>query len=115
MEKYWVTKRAAPAAVEALEVLGGNGYVEESVLPQLYRDIGLMAVWEGSGNVAALDVLRAIAKDTDGLPAFIAECDKASGTDRRFDEHMAKLRETTPSEWNARRVVEDGVEGELLM
>jgi putative acyl-CoA dehydrogenase len=107
VEKYWVTKRAAPAAVEALECLGGNGYVEESIMPRLYRDIGLMAVWEGSGNVAALDVLRAIAKEPEGLPAFLAECELAAGSDRRFDAHMARLRDLEPSQWNARRIVED--------
>ena len=107
VEKYWLTKRAAAAAVEALECLGGNGYVEESLMPQLYRDIGLMAVWEGSGNVAALDVLRAMAKEPDCLPAFLAECQEAAGADPRFDAHMAGLRETEPSQWNARRVVED--------
>jgi putative acyl-CoA dehydrogenase len=107
LEKYWITKRAAPAAVEALECLGGNGYVEESMMPQLYRDIGLMSVWEGAGNVAALDVLRAIAKEPEGLPAFMAECGLAAGADARFDEHMRGLSEITPSEWDARRVVED--------
>jgi putative acyl-CoA dehydrogenase len=110
VEKYWVTKRAAPAAVEALECLGGNGYVEESMMPQLYRDIGLMSVWEGAGNVAALDVLRAVAKEPEGLPAFLAECRLAAGADARFDEHMrgleARLAGDDP-EWHARRIVED--------
>ena len=107
VEKYWVTKRATPAAVEALECLGGNGYVEESMMPQLYRDIGLNSVWEGAGNVAALDVLRVIAKDPDALPAFLAECNLAAGADARFDEHMRKLQEKVPSAWHARRFVED--------
>ena len=88
VEKYWVTKRAAPAAVEALECLGGNGYVEESMMPQLYRDIGLNSVWEGAGNVAALDVLRAIAKEPEALPAFLAECGLAAGANAHFDAHM---------------------------
>jgi len=106
VEKYWITKRAAPAAVEALECLGGNGYVEESMMPQLYRDIGLNSVWEGAGNVAALDVLRAAGKEPEALPAFIAECNLAAGANRHFDAHMARL-DPEPDQWNARRVVED--------
>src|SRR5947208_1828364 len=66
--KYWVCKRAAPHAAEALECLGGNGFVEDSGLPLLYRDAPLNSIWEGSGNVAALDVLRAMIKDPVGLP-----------------------------------------------
>jgi putative acyl-CoA dehydrogenase len=110
VEKYWVTKRAAPAAVEALECLGGNGYVEESMMPQLYRDIALGSVWEGAGNVAALDVLRAMAKEPEGLPAFLGECRLAAGADARFDEHMRRLEKSLASEdlqWDARRIVED--------
>src|SRR5438270_69028 len=73
--KYWVCKRAAPHAAEALECLGGNGFVEDSGMPLLYRDAPLNSIWEGSGNVAALDVLRAMAKEPEGLPAFIAGCE----------------------------------------
>ena len=97
VEKYWITKRAAPAAVEALECLGGNGYVEESMMPQLYRDIGLNSVWEGAGNVAALDVLRAAAKEPEAIPAFIAECNLAAGANAHFDEHMNGWRRASPS------------------
>ena len=64
--KYWVCKRATPHAVEALECLGGNGYVEESPMPRLLRDAPLNGIWEGSGNVIALDVLRALAREPDG-------------------------------------------------
>ncbi len=106
VEKYWVTKRAAPAAVEALECLGGNGYVEESMMPQLYRDIALGSVWEGAGNVAALDVLRAAAREPEAMPAFIAECRLATGANEHFDKHMNRM-EAGFTEWNARRVVED--------
>ena len=91
--KYWVTKRAAGHVSEALECLGGNGYVEESAMPQLYRDAPLNSIWEGSGNVAALDVLRAIGSERDGLPAFLAECELAAGGDPRLDAHLARLRE----------------------
>ena len=68
VSKYWICKRAPQHAVEALECLGGNGYVEESGMPRLLRDSPLNSIWEGSGNVAALDVLRAMAKEPDGLP-----------------------------------------------
>ncbi|MBV8956916.1 MAG: acyl-CoA dehydrogenase family protein, partial [Solirubrobacterales bacterium] len=76
--KYWVSKRAAAHAAEALECLGGNGFVEDSGMPLLYRGAPLNSIWEGSGNVAALDVLRAMVKEPDGLPAFLAECELAA-------------------------------------
>ncbi len=91
--KYWVCKRGAPHAVEALECMGGNGFVEESVMPQIYRDAPLNSIWEGSGNVAALDVLRALVKEPEGLPAFLAECKLAAGADRRLDAHLADTEE----------------------
>ncbi|HMD52051.1 MAG TPA: acyl-CoA dehydrogenase family protein [Solirubrobacteraceae bacterium] len=113
--KYWVCKRGAPLAAEALECLGGNGYVEEAPMAQFYRDIQIGTVWEGSGNVIALDVLRALGREPEGAPAFLAECELAAGADRRFDAHMAKVREgltalaadPAMAEWSARRVVED--------
>jgi putative acyl-CoA dehydrogenase len=112
--KYWVCKRASQHANEALECLGGNGFVEESGMPRLYRDSPLNSIWEGSGNVAALDVLRALAKAPEGLPAFLAEVELAAGTDARFDEHLARTKERVASLANggepqfvARRVVED--------
>ena len=73
--KYWICKRATPHAAEALECLGGNGYVEESPMPRLLRDAPLNGIWEGSGNVMSLDVLRAMAREPEGLPAFLAECE----------------------------------------
>jgi putative acyl-CoA dehydrogenase len=91
--KYWVTKRAAPHAAEAMECLGGNGFAEESGMPLLYRDAPLNSIWEGSGNVAALDVLRAAVKEPAGLPAFLDECELAAGADDRFDSHLARTRE----------------------
>ncbi|MGO9821482.1 MAG: acyl-CoA dehydrogenase family protein [Solirubrobacteraceae bacterium] len=127
VEKYWISKRAAAHAAEALECLGGNGFVEESGMPLLYRDAPLNSIWEGSGNVAALDVLRAIVKEPDGLPAFLAECELAAGTDRRLDAHLARTRERVHSlfggaaddaQFQARGVVEDlavGLQGSLLV
>jgi putative acyl-CoA dehydrogenase len=90
--KYWVSKRAAAHAAEALECLGGNGFVEDSGMPLVYRDAPLNSIWEGSGNVAALDVLRAIVKEPEALPAFLTECELAGGGDRRLDEHVARAR-----------------------
>jgi putative acyl-CoA dehydrogenase len=77
--KYWVCKRAPMITAEALECLGGNGYVEESVLPRLLRDSPLNSIWEGSGNVTALDVLRALARSPDSADALLAEIDLAAG------------------------------------
>jgi putative acyl-CoA dehydrogenase len=112
--KYWVCKRAAAHAAEALECLGGNGFVEDSGMPLLYRDAPLNSIWEGSGNVAALDVLRAMVKEPEGLPAFIAECELAAGGDARLDRHLAELKErgqavfeSEDPQFSARRVVED--------
>jgi putative acyl-CoA dehydrogenase len=104
--KYWVCKRATPHAAEALECLGGNGYVEESPMPRLLRDAPLNGIWEGSGNVMSLDVLRALAREPEGLPAFLAECELARGADRSLDAHLDSL--VAPAdEWGARRGVED--------
>ena len=110
--KYWVCKRAAPHAAEALECLGGNGFVEESGMPLLYRDAPLNSIWEGSGNVAALDVLRAIGREPEGLPAFLAECDLAAGADHRLDHHLAELKadlaglDPADAQFRARSIVE---------
>jgi putative acyl-CoA dehydrogenase len=116
VEKYWICKRAAAHAAEALECLGGNGFVEESGMPLLYRDAPLNSIWEGSGNVAALDVLRAIVSEPEGLPAFLAECELAAGGDRRLDSHLERTHERVRSlfaapdgdvQFQARAVVED--------
>ena len=90
--KYWVCKRAPMVAAEALECLGGNGYVEESGMPRLYRDAPLNSVWEGSGNVTALDVLRALARTPGAADALLAEIALAAGGDRRLDAADARLR-----------------------
>ena len=112
--KYWVCKRAPAHAAEALECLGGNGFVEDSGMPLLYRDAPLNSIWEGSGNVAALDVLRAMIKEPEGLPAFMAECELATGGDARLDAQIKCVRDQTRSafdsdepEFQARRIVED--------
>ena len=111
--KYWICKRATPHAAEALECLGGNGYVEESPLPQLLRDAPLNGIWEGSGNVISLDVLRALVREPEGPPAFLAECELARGGDRRLDAHLDSLPATLAElagddpQWLARRLVEE--------
>ncbi len=90
--KYWVCKRTPAVAAEALECLGGNGYVEESGMPRIYRDAPLNSVWEGSGNVTALDVLRALARSPGSGDALLAEADLAAGADRRLDQAVLQLR-----------------------
>ncbi|AZQ74518.1 DNA alkylation response protein [Streptomyces luteoverticillatus] len=90
--KYWVCKRGSAHAAEALECLGGNGYVEESGMPRLYREAPLLSIWEGSGNVAALDVLRALTREPDSLDAYFTEVEAASGADSRLDAAVARLR-----------------------
>jgi len=108
--KYYVCKRAPGMVGEALECLGGNGYVEDSDLPRLYREMPLLSVWEGSGNVAALDALRALAREPHVLDAFLGEVEQAGGADRRFDEALTRLKKELTSfediELRARRVVE---------
>ncbi len=90
--KYWVCKRAPSVIVEALECLGGNGYVEESILPRLYREAPLSSVWEGSGNVMCLDVLRALGRSPETLDAFFDEIALAKGAERRLDAYAEALR-----------------------
>jgi len=90
--KYWVCKRFPAHAVEALECLGGNGYVEESGLPRIYREAPLNSIWEGSGNVTALDVLRALARTEGAAEALLAELGVAAGTDASLDAAVADLK-----------------------
>lgn len=108
--KYWVCKRWPSHAAEALECLGGNGYVEESGMPRLFRESPLNSIWEGSGNVAALDVLRAVAREPQVMEAFQAEVGAAEGADPRLDAAVRRLRadlsDRDDLELRARRVVE---------
>jgi putative acyl-CoA dehydrogenase len=95
---------------EALECLGGNGYVEESGMPRLYREAPLNSIWEGTGNVQALDVLRALAREPEVLEAYHAEVSAARGADARLDVAADALRnelaDTADAEHRARRLVE---------
>lgn len=108
--KYWITKRAVSVVAEALECLGGNGYVEESPLPRLYRDAPLNSIWEGSGNVQCLEMLRAIKKDAGTLEMLLQEIRAAHGGNKLFDSFASRLeRELTDSnqlEARARRLAE---------
>ncbi|MEO6509634.1 MAG: acyl-CoA dehydrogenase family protein [Nocardioides sp.] len=108
LAKFWVCKRTPGFVAEALECLGGNGYVEDSGLPLLYREAPLNSVWEGSGNVNALDVLRALAREPEVLAAWITEVGHARGADHRLDravdDTLALLGETGALEAGARRL-----------
>ncbi|GAA3873046.1 acyl-CoA dehydrogenase family protein [Streptomyces lacrimifluminis] len=108
--KYWVTKRCTPLVVEASECLGGNGYVEESGMPRLLRESPLNSIWEGAGNVQALDVLRAIQREPAALNAFLQEVGKARGADHRLDGAikglLTELADLAGIEGRARRLVE---------
>lgn len=110
VSKYLVCKRAPMQLTEALECLGGNGYVEESGMPRLFRESPLPSIWEGSGNVAALDALRAMVKQPETVEAYFAEVDAAAGADPRLDEAIARVRkelaDTEHAQYRARRVVE---------
>jgi putative acyl-CoA dehydrogenase len=89
--KYWVSKRGPVQVNEALECLGGNGYVEESILPRLYREAPLNSIWEGSGNVICLDILRALNKEPEAVGSVLGEIRLARGSDRRFDTFAGTL------------------------
>ena len=108
--KYWTCKRAIAVVAEALECHGGNGYVEESIMPRLYREAPLNSIWEGSGNVNALDVLRAMAREPESIDAFVHEVEEARGLDPRLDDSIdvliRQLADIGEAEASARRIVE---------
>jgi len=106
--KYWICKRNAGHSAEALECIGGSGYIEDSGMPRLFRQSPLNGVWEGSGNVICLDVLRAMRKEPDSLEAFLGELDAAAGDNETYDAALKELKQalTTPTEEGARRLVE---------
>ena len=109
--KYWVCKRCPPFVSEALECLGGNGYVEDSGLARLYRQAPLNSIWEGSGNIQCLDVLRALRKEPASAEAFFAELASVRGGSRTLDHEVATLRNLLTEqggdqEARARRTVE---------
>src|SRR3954453_8457717 len=121
--KYWICKRAPAHAGEALECFGGNGYVEESGMPRLFRESPLNSIWEGSGNVQCLDVLRAMIKSPAALESFFAEVQEGAVAEPRLDAYARALREEVPGdvetiEVRARRLVERmalALQGSLLV
>jgi len=122
VSKYFVCKRGPGHAAEALECLGGNGYIEESRMPRLYREAPLQSVWEGSGNVAALDSLRAMGREPQSLAVFFDELDSVAGADRHLDTAVAALKAELSDldnlEIRARRVAEHmalALQGALLI
>lgn len=124
--KYWVCKRATPHAAEAMECLGGNGYIEDSLMPRLYREAPLMGIWEGSGNVSALDTLRALATQPESVAVLFDELAGTSGQDRRLDAHVEALKaqlaglgdDVVTAQYAARKIAEDiclALQGSLLV
>jgi putative acyl-CoA dehydrogenase len=108
--KYWLCKRSPMHVGEALECLGGNGYVEESIMPRLYREAPLYSIWEGSGNVMCLDVLRALTKDPATVEALLAELQSTAGSDKRLDTYVTGIHSTLAAsvadEYSARDLTE---------
>jgi putative acyl-CoA dehydrogenase len=108
--KYWLCKRHPALAAEALECLGGNGFIEESMMPRLFRESPLNGIWEGSGNVICLDVLRAMARQPESVQAFFDEVARARGADHRLDAASDELQRAVSRpediEAGARRLVE---------
>ena len=120
--KYWVCKRAQNHAYEAMECLGGVGYVEENIMPRIYREAPVNAIWEGSGNVQCLDVLRAMNKEPKVVDAYLAELSSAHGLDKRFDTFLNGLKDEfvdlSTLEYRSRSVVEKlalGLQASVLL
>jgi len=108
--KFWTNKRMPQFAYEAMECLGGIGYVEENILPRLFRESPVNSIWEGSGNVICLDVLRAMGREPDAIEVFLAEVAKAKGANPHFDRALGRLKsafaDTADLEFRARRITE---------
>ena len=120
--KYWVCKRATGHAAEAMECLGGNGYAEESGMPRLYREAPLMGIWEGSGNVSALDTLRAMATRPESVEVLFDELAGPAAQDNRLAAHVERLKaqlgDTATIQYRARKIAEDiglAMQGALLV
>jgi putative acyl-CoA dehydrogenase len=108
--KYWVCKRAVPVVAEALECHGGNGFIEDHLMARLYREAPLNGIWEGTGNVICLDVLRSMARMPGSIEALVGEIAEARGCNTRFDAALARLQDDVADlsrqEGQARRFVE---------
>ena len=108
--KYWINKRVVNFVYEAMEAHGGSGYVEESVMPRIFRQSPLNSIWEGSGNVICLDVLRAMAREPESVAAFVSELESARGAYGALDAAIARLKDSLvqpPPEGHARALVEE--------
>jgi putative acyl-CoA dehydrogenase len=108
--KYWTCKRAIGVTAEAMEALGGNGYIEESPLPRWYREAPVNSIWEGSGNIVCLDVVRAVQREPDAVDALVASLGSVRGGNRHFDQRLpqldAQLRRGDAGAGDARRVAQ---------
>ena len=120
--KYWICKRTPQHAYEAMECLGGSGYVEENVMPRVYREAPVNAIWEGSGNVQCLDLIRALGKEPAVIDAFLEEVMLAQGLDATFDDYIHQLKnqfvDASTLEFRARGVMEKmalALQGSLLL
>lgn len=119
--KYWICKRTPGHAFEAMECIGGSGVMEDCIMPRLFRESPVNSIWEGSGNVQCLDMLRAMSRNQGSVDAFMAEVQEAAGTDKRLDQYIAQLRrelaDPADIEYRARGVVEKmalALQGSLL-
>jgi putative acyl-CoA dehydrogenase len=120
--KYWICKRTPAHAVEAMECIGGSGVMEDCIMPRLFRESPVNSIWEGSGNVQCLDMLRAMGRNKGSVEAYMDEVQAAAGADRRLDRYVARLGSelVDPSaiEYRARSVVEKmalALQGSLLV
>jgi putative acyl-CoA dehydrogenase len=120
--KYWVCKRSPGHAYEAMECIGGSAVMENSVMPRFYREAPINTIWEGSGNVQCLDVLRAMRNDPASLQTFLAEVGRGAGLDEHFDRYYAQLQlefnNPEEIEYRARSIVEQmalALQGSLLL
>ncbi|HJV86372.1 MAG TPA: acyl-CoA dehydrogenase family protein [Noviherbaspirillum sp.] len=120
--KYWICKRTPGHAYEAMECIGGSGVMEDSIMPRLLRESPVNSIWEGSGNVQCLDMLRAMGKSPESVDAFMAEVSRAAGADKRLDQYIAQMQaefaDLADIEYRARRVVEKmalALQGSLLV
>ena len=108
--KYWICKRAAQHTYECMESIGAVGLIEDNVLARLYREAPVNAIWEGSGNIQCLDVLRAMQKESGSIEAFIDEIEQVKGSDKGLDKRVEQIRVqlNDPSQWEftARSLVE---------
>ncbi|PTB93820.1 isovaleryl-CoA dehydrogenase [Marinobacter sp. B9-2] len=120
--KYWICKRTPNHAYEAMECIGGSGVMEDCIMPRLFRESPVNAIWEGSGNVQCLDTLRALQKEPETLDAFFKEAAEAKGADRRFDQFLAQLQhdfaDISDFQYRARNLVDRmalALQGSLLL